>query len=1015
MIYVFSKCDRKAVDLRQAASLLLCFLLLCPQVPAQGAPQGQEKDALNLTKPDAKRAQKAAERGARAEAAGLFDDALAYYDEAARYAPFDVIIVSKGAALRSRLVREHVEAGERQALAGNLLAATEELAAALRIDPANTIVQERLGQMRAMEDATLAKQDQTIEGLPRVQPQLTKHSFNLRTDSKSAYEQVAAAFGIKAAFDPDLVARDVRLRVGDVDFYTAMSLLAAETATFWRPLNATLIFVAPGTLEKRRQYGLEAEQTFPLPAGVGPEEMTELLRVLREITAATKIELNSGSRSITMRDTPEKLALAASIIRDVERARGEVLLEIELLEVDRGKASKLGITPPSSTQLLSLNTQDVRSLQQATDLTNLLTKVAQIFAAKGFSSIPSVALLGGGLSTFLLTLPGAAADFSDSLSLVHSGRQILLRAQDGKPATFFVGDRYPVTLSQLSASLGTTTLPTGTTTSTTFPENTYNVGNTPAGLVARDFDGDGKPDLAIVNELDNSISILKNNGDGTFTPAKNSPFVYDKNKNESGPIAIASGIFRDPTTSNPNPAADLIIANSTSNNVTVLLGNGDGTFTEAAGSPYPVGKSPKAIVVADFNGDGKLDFAVANAGDNSISVFKGDGTPAFKEFPASPFVLSANEKGPVALVSANFRNKSIGPNNLSEADLAVVNQTTNNVSILLGSLDSNQNPIFTEAPNSPITVGTFPVAIAAGDLNVDGIPDLAVLSQGNSSTNEAASIAILLGSSSANGTFVASTQSPLPAAVAPAGIVIADFSADGIPDLAVTNEGPSTLSIYLGLGSGTYASRIELSVPSIPGPLVTADFNGDGLPDVALTSQASGATQGTVTVVLDSSRLPSAVTSLASQPYPASEYIDLGVKVKATPVMHSNNEVTLQLEIEIKALSGSSVNGIPIISNRSLTQTVRVKEDETTLLGGLLDKEETRAITGLPGFAEVPGVGYAFGGRNNSLQDRELLILVTPRKMRLASRDSRFIFAGRGDTGSRGSVGATVPPGNPEP
>src|SRR5205814_9350318 len=92
---------------------------------------------------------------------------------------------------------------------------------------------------------------------------------------------------------------------------------------------------------------------------------------------------------------------------------------------------------------------------------------------------------------------------------------------------------------------------------------------------------------------------------------------------------------------------------------------------------------------------------------------------------------------------------------------------------------------------------------------------------------------------------------------------------------------------------------------------------------------------------------------VAQTPYPASEYVDLGVKIKATPTLHSNNEVTLLLEFEIRSLSGSSVNGIPIISNRTLTQTVRVKQDEPTVIGGLTDTEETRSITGLPGFAKI--------------------------------------------------------------
>jgi Flp pilus assembly secretin CpaC len=95
---------------------------------------------------------------------------------------------------------------------------------------------------------------------------------------------------------------------------------------------------------------------------------------------------------------------------------------------------------------------------------------------------------------------------------------------------------------------------------------------------------------------------------------------------------------------------------------------------------------------------------------------------------------------------------------------------------------------------------------------------------------------------------------------------------------------------------------------------------------------------------------------------------------------------------------------------------VRLKEDEPTLIGGITDTEETRAITGLPGFAEIPGAGYAFGQRNHSLQDTELLIVVTPRRLRVADHLTRTIFAGRGDaTGGRTSAPGTLPPPSQQP
>jgi hypothetical protein len=402
---------------------------------------------------------------------------------------------------------------------------------------------------------------------------------------------------------------------------------------------------------------------------------------------------------------------------------------------------------------------------------------------------------------------------------------------------------------------------------------------------------------------------------------------------------------------------------------------------------------------------------VTNKGDNTISVFKGDGKGGFTQFSNSPFALqntaTVSEKGPVAMATANFRNARLNGNGnaagASEVDLAVVNQATNNVAILLGSVDGNGNLHFTEATNSPITVGQSPVAIATGDLNTDGVADLAVVNQTDNS------ISILLGSSNLDGTFTAATGSPLPTATTPAGIVIANFTGANAADLAVTNQGQGTLGIYIGLGFGTFSNRIELVTPAGPSAIVSSVLTSSGLPVVALTALGTTTNQGVVTVIQDSSSFASGGSAPTQTPYPGSEYIDLGVKVKATPTLHPNHQVTLQLEFEIRALSGTNINGIPIISNRTLSQTIRVKEDETTLIGGLLDQEETRAITGLPGFANVPLAGYAFGTRNNSLKDTEFLILVTPRRLRSPVRNAPSIFAGRGDVGGRGSIGAGVP------
>lgn len=1004
---------RKRFTARLLGSVVLGALLLSGQSDAReaawaGARNGEQEEARRSKDDvpvhvDLKRAQKAAEAGDQAEAAGHIEEALLHYQEAAYYAPRDAHYIAKEAALRSRLVRSHVDVAERSALEGRMEKATEELRKALQIDPGNAMVFERLTQMNSMEDEPPTKAQLEMTGLPKLQPKRGKQDLDLRGETRSVYEELGARFGIKASFDPDVAGRQVRLRVQNVDFYTALMLLGTQTGTFWRALNPTLIFVTPDNPEKRKEYAPEGQQVFTLPASVAPDEMTELLRVLRDITGATHLELDTRSRTITMKDTPERLAVAGQLIQEVEKARGEVLLDIELLEVDRATMQKLGLTPPSSTSLILLTPNVVRSLAGSTDLANLLTNAQQIFTGQGFSSIPPFILLGGGLSTFLLTLPGASVDFSDSLSLVRSGREVLLRAQDSKPATFFVGDRYPVTLSLLSNSLGTGGTFTGTPSGVTFPETNFAVGGNPTALVAAPLTGGTLPDLAVVfdNAGTNTFTVLQNQDNGNFVQVATPPITLSTN--ETGQVAIGTGIFRtDSTKFTTAQPQDVILVNSTSNNVSVLLGNVDangvanGTFTEAPGSPIAVGKNPSSIIVADFNGDGIQDFAVTNKNDNSISVFRGVGDGTFTQFPASPFLLNKGgvaETGPMAMVAGTFRQGDM-------TDLAVVNQTSGNVSILLDNIDPNSNITLTEAPNSPIVVGTSPVAIATGDLNADGVGDLAVVNQGDNT------VSVLLGSATIDGTFTPALGSPLPTALTPTGVQIANFANGATPDIAVTNQGQSTLSVFLGLGGGLFQTGVELNTPTGPGALIVSQLTSSGLPDVALVAQGSTTGQGIVTVIQDSNALAAAGSGTGQTPYPGAEYMDIGLKVKATPTLHPNNEVTLQLEFEIRALSGGNVNGIPIISNRTLTQMVRVRDDQPTLIGGLTDREETRAITGLPGFAELPGVGYAFGGRTKTFTDTELMILITPHRLRAPQHQTNTIFAGHGE---RGVTPSTLP------
>ena len=154
----------------------------------------------------------------------------------------------------------------------------------------------------------------------------------------------------------------------------------------------------------------------------------------------------------------------------------------------------------------------------------------------------------------------------------------------------------------------------------------YTVGAGPNSLAVGDFNGDGTPDLAIANTGTNNVTVLLGNGAGGFTAAPGSPIPVG-----ADPFSVAVGDF------NRDGNPDLAIANANDYNVTVLLGNGAGGFTAAPGSPFPVGTVPDSVAVGDFNGDGAPDLAIANVGDDTVTVLLGDGTAHSPQPPAAHF------------------------------------------------------------------------------------------------------------------------------------------------------------------------------------------------------------------------------------------------------------------------------------------------------------------------------------------------------------------------------------------
>jgi hypothetical protein len=350
----------------------------------------------------------------------------------------------------------------------------------------------------------------------------------------------------------------------------------------------------------------------------------------------------------------------------------------------------------------------------------------------------------------------------------------------------------------------------------------------PQSVAMGDLNGDGRLDLAATSSQTNSynITIRLNNtpflscddgnqctfGETCRAGVCQPPVSFAKHPTSpvsvgTGPTSVTIGDW------NGDGRLDVATANYASSDLTILLGNGSGGLAQASGSPVATGSQAYSITSGDMNGDGTPDLAVTNSGNNTVTIFLGDGTGGFAQ-AGLPISVGSNPY----FITNGYLNGD------QALDLVVANYTSNNLTILLG----NGTGGFNQAGGSPVAVGANPLSVTIGDWNGDGKLDLA---SANSTDYD---VTILQGDGSGGFTQVGQPVSVPPGAES---IVAGDWNGDGIRDLAVVG---GRVTILLGNGAGAFSPAGSPAAVGIgPGSAVTGDLNGDGRLDLASVNYIS--------------------------------------------------------------------------------------------------------------------------------------------------------------------------------
>jgi general secretion pathway protein D len=397
--------------------------------------------------------------GRKAELQKDWDSALVNYEKAVQSDPANALYLLHEKQARSQASLLHLKKGRLLRQQGRLEAAAGEFQEAVRIDPSNQAAVTELSQVLAKEAEAKRARENAIqqalkpreEALPgavqlRAIPKEPLAHFRISADSRKVFEALGKLANLNVVFSADFRPTQLSIDLTDIKIEDALRIVARQTKSFWTVETPNSILIVPDTPTNRRDYEEEVIKTIHLSNPLAVADRTAITTALKQVLGLQKIMDNADANAIIVRDAPAEVAAAEDLVRDLDRGKAEILIEIEIVEADSDRVRDLGLTPAT----ISSSGTVTPGLEGA-----LVFSPSTSSSSSSSSSSSTGVQIGSGLSfrDYAAVLPSAYATAVLNDSKTHILQSPQVRVTDGQTAKLKIGSQVPYATGSFLPSL----------------------------------------------------------------------------------------------------------------------------------------------------------------------------------------------------------------------------------------------------------------------------------------------------------------------------------------------------------------------------------------------------------------------------------------------------------------------------------------------------------------------------------------------------------------------------------